>query len=294
MSVFQNDKRFSIDLCIDKNLEKAKQFSKFWKINNYSSSLLTLKNYKIDLLIISVNTGEHFKLLKEISRYDIKYIICEKPFCSNFNEAKEINELFVKSKKIIFINYTRAFNESFLFLKNCLENKKLGNFENGSIHYMKGIKNNCSHAIYLLTILFSELYPNKLLSVKPNNKYSNDLDIDFTCYTKNKKPIYFLANTNNKINYFQILLFFEKGYVEITDMGTSFKIYKINARNNKLNLLYYDKLKWKKQFINFINEIYNQIKNKKKTKSNLIHSLKTNYLCDYFFKKANIVNYDKK
>ena len=77
-------------------------------------------------------------------------------------------------------------------------------------------------------------------------------------------------------------------------MGTSFKIYKINARNNKLNLLYYDKLKWKKQFINFINEIYNQIKNKKKTKSNLIHSLKTNYLCDYFFKKANIVNYDKK
>ena len=46
MSVFQNDKRFSIDLCIDKNLEKAKQFSKFWNINNYSSSLLTLKNYK--------------------------------------------------------------------------------------------------------------------------------------------------------------------------------------------------------------------------------------------------------
>ena len=137
MSVFQNDKRFSIDLCIDKNLEKAKQFSKFWKINNYSSSLLTLKNYKIDLLIISVNTGEHFKLLKEISRYDIKYIICEKPFCSNFNEAKEINELFVQSKKIIFINYTRAFNESFLFLKNCLENKKLGNFENEPICFFQ-------------------------------------------------------------------------------------------------------------------------------------------------------------
>ena len=45
-------------------------------------------------------------------------------------------------------------------------------------------------------------------------------------------------------------------------MGTSFKIYKINARNNKLNLLYYDKLKWKTIY-KFYNEIYNQIKNKK-------------------------------
>ena len=85
--------------------------------------------------------------------------------------------------------------------------------------------------------LFSELYPNKLLSVKSNNKYSNDLDIDFICYTKNKKPIYFLANTNNKINYFQILLFFEKGYVEITDMGTSLKY--IRKTQEIINRIYF-------------------------------------------------------
>ena len=69
-------------------------------------------------------------------------------------------------------------------------------------------------------------------------------------------------------------------------MGTVFKIYEFNSKNNKTTPVYFDDDKWKNQFNNFINHVYIQILNGKRSKSNLENSIKTNYICDYFLKKA--------
>ena len=143
-----------------------------------------------------------------------------------------------KNSQSVFVNYTRNWNQSFLYLKKLISEKVLGEFENGTVQYMKGIFNNCSHALYFLNDLFGKLIPHKLIDLSYKNKYKKNLDIDFTCKTKSNKIIYFLSNKNNTINYFQIILFFKNGYVEITNLGVEYKIFKFDEKKKVMKNIF--------------------------------------------------------
>ena len=50
-------------------------------------------------MIISVWTKDHFKLINEFSKnFYSKILLVEKPFCSNFIQAKKIKEILIKKK----------------------------------------------------------------------------------------------------------------------------------------------------------------------------------------------------
>ena len=50
---------------------------------------------------------------------------------------------YILNLKTIFINYTKLLMRVFVF-ETIFKSEKLGDFENGSVNYMKGIYNNCS------------------------------------------------------------------------------------------------------------------------------------------------------
>ena len=79
----------------------------FFKINN------------IDLYIIAAPTTFHYEYLKN-ALIKKKHIIIEKPLVGRFKEFTKIKKLIKKSKKIILINHTDLYIDSYLHLKKMI------------------------------------------------------------------------------------------------------------------------------------------------------------------------------
>jgi predicted dehydrogenase len=61
------------------------------------------------LFILSTNTPTHYLILKKILKFKPKYILCEKPFCSNYQQAKKIFEKHNLYKNEVRYSATRVF-----------------------------------------------------------------------------------------------------------------------------------------------------------------------------------------
>lgn len=80
---------------------------------------------KIDLAIVADATPVHYKILNFLLSKDIN-ILCEKPFCSNYQQAYKIYKKSKKYKKLFFLNYQFRFESHIQFIKKLIISKKLG------------------------------------------------------------------------------------------------------------------------------------------------------------------------
>jgi predicted dehydrogenase len=153
---------FSIDFDIQKEL----------RFNNYES---ICKNKKIDAIYISTLNNTHFDLIK-MCAINKKHILCEKPFCLNFNEALEI-------EKIINNNNVKFF-EAIAYLSHPQTNHLLNLINSGEIGEIKSIKSSFGFKI-------KKIKPESRLF---NKKLGGGSILDIGCY-----PISFISLfTNNK------------------------------------------------------------------------------------------------
>ena len=94
----------------------------FFKINN------------IDLYIIASPTIFHYEYLKN-ALIKKKHIIIEKPLVGKFKEFTKIKKLIKKSKKIILINHTDLYMDSYLNLKKMIY--KIGKINSAKLTFGK-------------------------------------------------------------------------------------------------------------------------------------------------------------
>ena len=87
-----------------------------------------LKSNEIDAIYISTLNNTHLNLIKLAAKNN-KNILCEKPFCLNFNEALEIQKVLKESKSKFFeaIAYLSHPQTSKIF--NLLDNNEIGEIE---------------------------------------------------------------------------------------------------------------------------------------------------------------------
>ena len=143
----------NIDLVgiVDKDYEKAEKASVKW--NTYCSSILKeFFNPKCervpDIVIVAVNTDQHYDIIHQLIPYKPKIIICEKPFCSNYEQARGINQICKDAKINLIVNYTREFIPELKGLSNDLKNGFYGEIYNFTLRYSRGLLREASHAFY--------------------------------------------------------------------------------------------------------------------------------------------------
>lgn len=116
------------------------------------------KNYKPSVVVIAVNTENHFIVFKKITKFfKPKVIIFEKPLGSNLSEAKKIIIFCKKNNIKLFINYIRLYDKSSLKIKKIISKKNIIKKKLfGRVFYNENLLNNGSHLISLL-IFFLEM-----------------------------------------------------------------------------------------------------------------------------------------
>jgi len=154
-----------------KNISKKKITFSYQEIYNYKK----LKNYKIDLFIISNPTSLHASTLKKIIKKKANIFI-EKPLTHDPKELKKVNNLYNKYKINLFLGYMLRYDPRILLIKNEIRNKmskiRYANFfwqtympewhprENYKISYASkkslggGVLLTCSHEVDLAVFLF--------------------------------------------------------------------------------------------------------------------------------------------
>lgn len=141
----------AIDLIgiIDKDFEKAKKAGTKWNTKAFES----ITHFHIclnhaDIVIVAVNTEFHYDIIHQIIPHKPKVIICEKPFCSNYEQAERINKICEQADINLIINYTRSFVPELKQLSNDLKTGKYGEVYNFTLRYSRGLMREACHAFY--------------------------------------------------------------------------------------------------------------------------------------------------
>tara|TARA_B100001059_G_scaffold236750_2_gene289745 strand:+ start:11846 stop:12904 length:1059 start_codon:yes stop_codon:yes gene_type:complete len=122
LKTFRNVKIIS---CCDKKLVKAKSFADFYKSNFETDYLKILHNNDINTVIISTESGNHFKHAKE-ALINNKHTIVEKPITFNQLELKKLIILSKKKNLMLTTLFQNRFNKSIQYLKGLVDKNKLG------------------------------------------------------------------------------------------------------------------------------------------------------------------------
>ncbi len=235
----QNSNDFQIDFIIDsskKNLLNAKKNFPLSKLlNNYRK----LDASKVDLVVISTPTKTHYQL----ASYFLKYsnVLIEKPLALNNFNVKKLEDISIKNKKKIFVDYPFIFSGSIQFIKNIIKNKRYGKLlEIESFREQAPIRKDSNvvwdlgvHDISILRYLLNS-NPIKVKSLKYN-----------TVKTKQKDTAYINLNYKNNLKVFiknswispikiRIIKFkFEKGIVICDENEPIYKLKVFTRKNNK-------------------------------------------------------------
>ena len=86
------NKNYNLVACIDNVSKKRKSFAKTYKIPFSFNSIKDLfkTNLKIDLIVVCTIAKFHYLNLKEILRFNVANILCEKPLCEKRKRFKFI------------------------------------------------------------------------------------------------------------------------------------------------------------------------------------------------------------
>jgi predicted dehydrogenase len=130
---------------VDKDGEKGIKAIELWTGANYCCINHAMEFDRIDIAIISTPDETHYDILKQLADYSLKLVICEKPLCTNLQQALEIVELYRQKNIPILVDYTRRFIPEYQQMKAEIDAGKAGKFLKGYCYYNRGTLHTLSH-----------------------------------------------------------------------------------------------------------------------------------------------------
>lgn len=105
------------------NGRQSKFFAKLLKKNliyrNLSWKLV--KKINPNLVIVSNSNEKHLTIIKKLKLKQNTLLLCEKPLCRNYNEAKKISKILNINKKKLFVNYQYRYEPYIVNLINFIK-----------------------------------------------------------------------------------------------------------------------------------------------------------------------------
>ncbi len=159
---------------VDTSSKKRNRFEKIYASQTFTDVNFALKKLKPDIVIVSTPTDSHSSIVTNIinsSKPEI--ILCEKPLAYKLNEAKKMVKICEEAGVKLFVNYMRSVDIGVGEIKRRIEIDEIKKPIKANIWYSKGLYNNGSHLLNLLS-----LWLGKIISVKLIKKGSlfNQLD----------------------------------------------------------------------------------------------------------------------
>ena len=190
---------------------------------------------KPDLLVIAVDSSEHFQILKEAVEYGIPKVLIEKPLVVSKYQLRKIKNIYQRHRSAIWVNYERRFYAKYRQLKQDIQRSRFGRILSyrglflcsGSGFYpcktSEGLLlHDTTHLLDLALFLFGEIEKTKF-------QYSRDqMYTIFLRHKKNQLEGNILTIRHPRLFQFELELIFENarivagnGFIRIEDIKKS-------------------------------------------------------------------------
>jgi hypothetical protein len=213
----------------DIDYKKMEACAKKWHVHPiYAIKDIIENGYKIDISIISVPTEYHYKTANLIidTLKDLKVLVIEKPFCSNYRQAKRIIKRCKKLNIKIICNYTRQFNFDLRNLCDEISRGKYGYIQAIKLTYTRGFKRDACHGINFINNFAGKCLKIKKLSKNGIADYSkNDLTIPVFAEYEKCKNVFLMPCDGNKYSIFEMEILLEHQKIELVDHFREIKFY---------------------------------------------------------------------
>ncbi|MBI3444902.1 MAG: Gfo/Idh/MocA family oxidoreductase [Magnetospirillum sp.] len=214
---YQRHPGFVLVGCVGPDPVRRAHFMRYWKIPKGFASLAEV-DIPYDVASVCVPTQFHAVILEELLEGPARLVFAEKPLTDDAQRSLAIAEAYEKAGKPMAVNYFRRWASGFMELRAEINAGRWGRFLKGSAWYTKGLLNNGSHFIDLMTFLLGELRPVARLGKVADGR-DDDPSHDVIIATAEGAPIHLLAADMNAFSIFEADLLFTGGRVTLTESG---------------------------------------------------------------------------
>ncbi|MAS82680.1 MAG: hypothetical protein CMF45_08325 [Legionellales bacterium] len=278
---------FKISGCYDIDYEKCQNFSKTWNIPHAYKSFEEIIKSKIKFDVISIcsPTKYHSDDLLTYLRLNPKLVFCEKPLTASTKDSYELIRTYKNKNILLAVNYSRRWDNHITNLKSEINKNLRGKLRSIVGYYNKGILNNGSHLIDLITFLIGDISIKSVSSVDQHNSAS-DPDVCVVFEGLKSIPIILVPGAQaNDFSIFEMHMTFEKGMLTMHDSGLLWSERKVSDSNTFRNYKVLDELEFKKGgyqqvMLNAVDNIWHAISKGTPLHSTAKTAIKSQTLCE--------------
>lgn len=211
-------KGFKLLAGIDKDEKNRRAFSTAYGCPAYENLNEVRFPEKDTLIIVSTPTEIHLESIQNIFKYCSPLaILCEKPLAYELSEAQQIVELCRSHKTKLFVNFHRRSDPGALKVKHLLQKSSANEKVKGVCWYSKGLFNNGSHFLNLLSFWLGKAQDFRILK-NDSGKAQRDPEPDIA-FEFERGTIYFLAAKEDNYSHYTIELVTAGGRLRYDDGG---------------------------------------------------------------------------
>jgi predicted dehydrogenase len=217
---YTRDGRFCLAMCVEPDDARRNDFMATWSIPVGFRTIEEVldSGFCFDVISICSPTHAHVHDLEISLRLKPKLIFCEKPATPSLMETERLVNECCKKNILLVVNYSRRFDPDVIKLQDQIREQQWGQLHSVVGIYNKGILNNGSHMLDMLSFLVG---PMVLIKVgKPIHDYfSNDPTVPVWLETANGLPVHLAYAHANDYAIFELQLIFSLGVLTMEEGG---------------------------------------------------------------------------
>lgn len=215
---FHLNNSFTLVGAVDLDARKCESFAEQYGVYSTQNLCQALKKCSPDVVVIATPTNTHGEVVASVLRnHAPRVILCEKPLSYSKIEAADIVEKCKESGCELFVNYIRRSDPGAIEVKRRINCGELELPAKGVVFYSKGLFNNCSHFIDLLSFWLGS--PSGVYNQKHQRLWDNiDPELDFTLEFGDGS-VHFLALREENFTHCTLELIMSNGRLRYDEAG---------------------------------------------------------------------------
>jgi predicted dehydrogenase len=219
------DKRFKLAGIVDVDHDAAVALAERWVDNLPSimcaNTINAFYGASIDVVVIATPPSTHLSVVRKVfANLDPKHVLLEKPGGTNVAEALEIDKLCAEYDCELWLNYQRNYSAQ---INLAMIENKIGKVQSARCDYVRGLRNDASHAIALFEKLFGDSSARTDLRPSVAGHAIDDIEGDKTITAAYSLPrcesIMLCGHDGRFFDLFEITLYGERGTICFEDHG---------------------------------------------------------------------------
>lgn len=229
-AAYSRDSRCTLVGVCDLDPERSRAAGAYWNAAAFDDAHAMLAELRPDIVSICTPSTLRLPLVEAAITNGARAIWCEKPVAIDLATAAQIRERVASSGVVFMVNHLRRWSPLRSWLEAALAGGELGKAETAIAVYGKGLRNNGSHHLDLLSALFGTPRAMTRISDLDDGWRGDGTDATVGArFAAGDVTAYLVPTDHRNFTLFELDLILSEGRLRVTELGQRVEIFGIQA-----------------------------------------------------------------